>query len=110
MHPTLDPKLTLDGVMTLFAGMLAFLAVQWQLWQERHTRARRESEENKAIALGLLCEIDGFYTHCLKDLKQMFATDDIENIRLSPLATEFHIYHGNAHRLGFLGKEELEVV
>src|SRR5713226_7364552 len=90
---TLNPILTLDGICTLAAGIIAFTAVYLQIEASRsqiesQIRAEREQRDASqklevlAVEKAILFEIDDFYREYLRDIQ-----DALEHIipEASPL-------------------------
>jgi hypothetical protein len=119
-----EAKLTLDGLMTLAAGIIAFSAViiqirasSKQLREQMRTQrdAEREEQERqkKAVATAILFEIDGFYRYHVGGLRGYLEEiarkgELLEVVRIPP--SLFAVYRGNTPRLGELPGEVLEVV
>lgn len=112
-----EPKLTLDGLMTLIAGLVAFLAVMIQicssskqLRDQMKSQHKAEQEEQKrhmkAVATALLFEIDGFYATYLRQSRDRLEKMDLEKDGLPQMASFgpnlFPVYHGNARKIGEL--------
>jgi len=94
--------------MTLIAGIIAFAAVQWQLWDQRRTSRREQDRQRRAIATALVFEIDAFYRHHLgqvRDLLALFERSHQLPGTVPPSAHGFVVYHANASRLGDLPRE-----
>jgi hypothetical protein len=77
--PSFDPKLTWDGLLTFFGGVLAFFAVlfqvrhadkglQRQLDADKKARDDQASEQARAVARALLFELDNFYRGYVQSL------------------------------------------
>src|SRR5712691_4873704 len=87
-----EPKLTLDGLMTLVAGIIAFIAVVLQIRSsrremvrqlnvEKEARALEEKRQNEAIAKALLFEIANFYGFYRVHVRPFLVRVDVENCR-----------------------------
>jgi len=115
-----EAKLTLDGIMTLIAGVIAFIAViiqirssskQVQNQIKAQSDAEREEREGqkKAVATALLFEIDSFYRLHVRETHESLkrwspATGDLFVAKsISP--QPFPVYNGNASVLGSLDKD-----
>jgi hypothetical protein len=112
---TFEPKLTLDGLMTLVAGIIAFAAillqirssrkeVQRQLNAEKESRALEEKRQKEAVARALLFEIVNFYAFYRVYVRPFLDRVDVENCMPPTLSAPgsdfFAVYHSNAGRLG----------
>jgi hypothetical protein len=97
---------TPDGVMTLIAGVLAFAAVQWQIWDQRRAAHREQDRQKRAVATALLFEIDGFYRSYLRDPRKFWAHIDPKKDALPGVRSvgenPFPVYGGNASKIGEL--------
>jgi len=78
-----EAKLTLDGLMTLIAGVIAFIAVIIQIRSsskqvQEQIKAQRDAEKaelerrRRAVAAALLSEIDSFYASHLERRNELF--------------------------------------
>jgi len=119
-----EAKLTLDGLMTLAAGIIAFSAViiqirasSKQLREQMRTQrdAEREEQERqkKAVARAILFEIDDFYRYHVRGVRgylEEIARKGglLEVVRIAP--SMLAVYRGNTSRLGELPDEVVEVV
>jgi hypothetical protein len=119
-----EAKLTLDGLMTLIAGLIAFTAVIIQIRSSSkqlrdQMRAQRDAEreeqerQKKAVATAILFEIDHFYRYHLRGfggyLEEIARKGELlEVVRIPP--SFFAVYRGNTPRLGELPDEVVEVV
>ena len=112
---TFDPKLTLDGLMTLLAGIIAFVAilfqirssrreVERQLHAEKEARALEEKRQKEAVARALLCEISSFYGYYRTRVRPVLDRVDVDNCMPPTLSAPgegfFAVYRGNAGNLG----------
>ena len=109
-----ETKLTLDGLMTLVAGIIAFAAViiqirssSKQLHDQMKTQrdAEREEQERlkKAVATAILFEIDSVYSRFVG-----FVED--RSLPRDALGTDFPVFAANAGQLGLLHQEAVAVV
>jgi hypothetical protein len=121
-----DPKLTLDGLMTLAGGALALIGVWWnnhrstanlqkQLDAGKAARIEETERQKQALANAVRFEIDGFYLYHLRELRNEFNRFDPRTEMpisvVKPIAANpFSIYQGNAGKLGELEAEILEQV
>lgn len=122
-----EAKLTLDGLMTLIAGIIAFGAVIIQIRssskqvqeQIKAQRVAAEAEQERQIhvvARALLFEIDGIYRWLLRDVRNFLRdvepeTEDLKLVEAKPVGTNpYVIYEGNASRLGELDELSVENV
>ena len=120
-----EAKLTLDGLMTLFAGLIAFAAVIIQIRSSSgqlrdQIRAQRDADreeqerQKKAVATAILFEIDGFYRAYLRDPRDLLARigstkDSLPGIRLA-VFNPFPVYVGNSSKIGELDVEKVQGV
>jgi hypothetical protein len=110
-----EPKLTLDGLMTLSAGVIAFVAVMIQiqssrrdterlLAEEKKARAAEEKRQLEAVARALSFEIANFYNYYrtrVRPLLDRVNTETCVPPSLSALGSNaFSVYQGNTGRLG----------
>jgi hypothetical protein len=117
-----EARLTLDGLMTVVGGVIAFIAVllqnrdtrlqvDRQLRAEKEARTQQEDERRRAVAGGLFVEIDGFYLHHLVDARKVLSKSDLQrNVR--PLLTSealeensLPVYLGNSSGIGTLDQD-----
>jgi hypothetical protein len=115
-----EAKLTLDGLMTLMAGIIAFIAViiqirssskqvQDQLKAQRDAEREGREGQKKAVATALLFEIDSFYRLHVRETNESLrgwspTTGDLfEAKSISP--QPFPVYNGNASVLGSLDED-----
>jgi uncharacterized protein YjeT (DUF2065 family) len=119
-----EAKLTLDGLMTLVAGIIAFVAVIIQIRSSSHQvrdqiRAQRDAEQaererqKKAIATALLFEIDDFYRYHVRGaydrLDGKARSRELPEVVRIP-QSRFAVYEGNTPRLGELPHDLVEAV
>src|ERR1700736_5168233 len=110
-----EPKLTLDGLMTLVAGIIAFIAILLQIRSsrremerrlnaEKEARAVEEKRQKEAVAKALLFEIANFYGFYRVHVRPSLDRVDVENCMPPTLSAPgsdfFAVYHGSAGRLG----------
>jgi hypothetical protein len=121
-----DLKLTLDGLMTLAAGVIAFIAVmiqvrrsshevQRQLNAEKELRSDEQEREKRSLASALLLEIDHFYRGFLcRSLKlaQGATGKDVGSDMAFAIgiSSPLDIYEGNTSKIGILGPEATTAV
>jgi hypothetical protein len=121
-----EAKLTLDGLMTLIAGVIAFIAVILQIRSssrqvQDQIKAQREAQEaererqKRAVASAILSEIDNTYRYLLRDVRDFLkAVDpdkvDLHTISIKSFAARFPILDANAGRIGELGEQAAESV
>lgn len=60
-------ELPLEGLIALYAGVIAFVAVMIQLEEERNARVAEHERQRRALATAILIEIDHFYVRHLID-------------------------------------------
>lgn len=119
-----EMKLTLDGIMTLAAGVIAYVAavrqirhadrgLQRQLDDEKKTREDGASDEQRAVARALLFEIDDFYRAQIRDLSNLLEKEQegAPPAVIKPMSNNpFPVYVGNASKLGVLPPSLVEAV
>jgi hypothetical protein len=96
-----------DGIMTLIAGVLAFAAVQWQMWDQRRTSRQEQMRQKRAVATAILFEIDSFYRYFVRDASALLkdTRDNEPFVAKSTSAFSFTAYVGNAGNLGQLSQD-----
>jgi hypothetical protein len=112
-----EAKLTLDGLMTLVAGVIAFVAViiqvrssskqlHDQMKAQRDAERQEQDRQKKAVATALLFEIDGFYAAYLRQLRDLLEGKEIRRDTLPHIMSlppdMFPVFNGNADRIGEL--------
>jgi hypothetical protein len=112
---TFEPRLTLDGLMTLAAGVIAFIAVilqvrssrrdlERQLREDKEAHARAEEVRKQAVARSLLFEVVSFYTYYYRYLSPILDGLDTESCLppsvSAPSSDFFAVYRGNTDYLG----------
>jgi hypothetical protein len=114
-----EAKLTLDGLMTLVAGLIAFTAVIIQIRSsskqvEDQIKAQRDAEreererQKRVVASGILFEIDGLYRWLLRDVRNFLRDvdpekEDLRLLEAKPSGTNpFVVFAANAGRIGEL--------
>ena len=122
-----EAKLTLDGLMTLIAGVIAFVAVIIQIRSsskqvQEQIRAQRDAEreererEKRVVASAILFEIDGLYRWFLRDVRNFLRDVDPDKEDLSLLeakpapANQAVVFAANAGRIGELDEPIVENV
>lgn len=121
-----DPKLTLDGLMTLVGGALALLGVwlsnrratqnlQKQLDGEKAAAKDEVEREKLGVARAVLFEVDGFFRYHLLGLKEALEQLDLDQIKCLPGIKPvepftFPVYAGNSSKLGWLQEETLRSI
>ena len=109
-----DLTLTLDGLMTLVAGIIAFMAVEHQIKVQRDASKQEDITRNRALAKAILFEIDSFYRLYIVDLPGGFAKKDPKADKLIGMKSispdPFPIYHANAGKLGGLNEQTIAEV
>ena len=95
---------TPDGIMTLIAGVLAFAAVQWQMWHQRRTFRQEQDRQSRVVATAILFEIDDFYHYGLKQETnwETFEASQIPYRVVKFRRWPFVMYEANAGRIGNL--------
>jgi hypothetical protein len=119
-----EAKLTLDGIMTLAAGVIAFIAViiqirssskqvRDQMKAQRDAEREEQERRKKAVATAILFEVDDFYRSQLWRVHAFFEQTGrrrelLEVVRVPP--SQFCVYQGNTASLGGLPDEVVEAV
>ena len=118
-------KLSLDGLMTLIAGFIAFAAViiqirsssrqlQKQLEAQREAQLAEEKRQNRAVANAILFEIDDFYRFHLRDPRNFLDAIDPQKDKLPGIGSvgpsPFPVYCGNAAKIGELDVGNVEAI
>ncbi len=111
----LEWKLTLDGLMTLLAGIIAFAAViiqirsssrsvTAQMQADRDTRLDEERRGRQAVARALLFEILNFYRIYQEQVRKPLDSGSPNAVQFptlgSPGPGAFDVYRANAGKLG----------
>jgi hypothetical protein len=120
----LDPKLTWDGLLTFTGGLLALFGI-WiqvrhadkglreQITAEKNARVEEAENKRKAVASGMLFEIDNFYHYYLEDLPEKVSKFSKQNpppsLGLIP-EVPFPIYHANVWMIGELDSKVISAV
>jgi hypothetical protein len=122
-----EPKLTFDGVMTLAAGIIAYLAalrqirhadsgLQRQLDDEKAARKAEYEREKVSYARAILSEIDCFYVHHLLPARKAITGFDPARTPLpltmaeSQESDSFPVYFGGSARIGILDPTTVSLV
>jgi hypothetical protein len=122
--PSFDLKLTCDGLVTFFGGVLAFLAMlfqvrhsdkglQTQLNVEKQTREDEANERQRAVATALLFELDEVYRSFVREVLGFLAEheNDPDPPGIKPVsANPFPVFSANAGALGALPPTLVEAV
>jgi hypothetical protein len=106
-----EAKLTLDGIMTLVAGVIAFIAViiqirssskqvQDQMKAQRDAEREEQERQMQSVATAVLFEID----HVYRLISDQVHADDF-NIRYLIPPNRFIVFEANAGHLGSLGSD-----
>lgn len=93
---------TPDGIMTLIAGMLAFAAVQWQMWDQRRTLRQEQDRQNRAVATAILFEIDSVFRSKIRETGKTLEDTSNQEFVVKPYSLWFSVYEGNSIKLGQL--------
>lgn len=120
-----EAKLTLDGLMTLVAGVIAFIAVIIQIrfsskqlhnqMKAQRDAEREESERQKrAIARAIICEIGSFYKFDLEQAEKNLSSRNV-GTNSFPTATwkrgnTSEIYKANSQVLGSLNAKSVSAI
>ena len=120
-----DPKLTLDGLMTLVAGVIAFIAViiqirssskqvQDQIKAQRDAEREERERQKRTVATAILYEIDSFYVFELDlDEKKLASWDGANNsfpIAAGLRTNVSEIYKGVSPLLGSLNAKSVTAI
>jgi hypothetical protein len=120
-----EAKLTLDGLMTLIAGVIAFSAViiqirsssksvTTQIETERHVRLEEDRRGKQAVARALLFETLNFYRTYKEEVKKPLDTTGSHAVQFptlgSPGPGAFAVYRANAGKLGHFDDEVVQSV
>ena len=114
-----EAKLTLDGLITLIAGLIAFIAVMIQirsssgqlrdqLQAQRDAERQEQERQKRVVASAVLFEIDGIYRYLLRDVRNFLRdvnpeTENLKGLEAKPARTNpFAVFEGNVHRIGEL--------
>jgi hypothetical protein len=114
-----EVKLTLDGLMTLIAGLIAFIAVMIQirsssgqlrdqLEAQRDAERQEQERQRRVVANAVLFEIDGLYRYLLRDVRNFLRdvnpeTENLKGLEAKPGRTNpFVVFEGNVYRIGEL--------
>jgi hypothetical protein len=120
-----EAKLTLDGLMTLIAGLIAFAAVIFQIRSsskqvQDQIKAQRDAEreekerQKRAIATAIICEIDSFFAIELDLVEKSLASwDGTSNNLALPAGLRTNvseIYRGVSPLLGSLSAKSVNAI
>lgn len=118
-----DPRVSGDGLLTFFGGLLAFFAIIYQVRQadkglqrqldaEKKARQDAANARSRAVATAVLFEIDDHYRSNIRDLLQVFETQAAGvPIVLKPIsANPLPVYAGNVTTLGELPSTLVEAI
>ena len=101
---------TPDGIMTLVAGVLAFAAVQWQIWDQRRTQGKDQERRRRAVATAVLFEIDSVYRSLIQGISEQINTPGSGPLLVKPFDSGFPVFEGNAGSLGELPAQLVQAV
>ena len=119
-----DHKLSWDGLLTFIGGLLAFFAIlcqvrhadaglKQQLQAEKDARSQESEDRKRAVATGLLYEIDRFYSiyigRFLKILGEAAKEKRHPQVE-SPGTRPFSVYPANCGDIGELDKELVQTI
>lgn len=125
MTMQLETKLTLDGLMTLIAGVIAFVAVivqirsssrqvRDQINAQRDAERDKDDRQRKAIAASILFEIDSFYRLELEAVEKSVEGWEAATGRLPSSAfvrqNSFDTYRATLPILGFLSTKSVSAI
>lgn len=108
-----EAKLTLDGLMTLIAGLIAFIAViiqirsssrqvREQITAQRDAEREEQKRQNLAVATAILFEIDNIYRSMIRGTGKTLEGGSEQEFLVKPHSLRFPIYEGNTSNLGRL--------
>ena len=101
-------------MMTLAAGILAFAAVQLQMRDQRRTLREKQETQKRAIATGILYEIDSFFLLELEGVEKTLSLWDAASDPLPSSAfirqNSFEIYRANSLLLGSLNPKSVSAI
>jgi len=104
-------ELPLEGVIALFAGVIAFVAVMIQLEEERNSRVAELERQKRALVKVVLFEINNFYCYHVRDVQEFLKHVDVENCKFLGIKTlspdPFPVYRGNAGMVGVMDDDML---
>ena len=111
-----EAKLTLDGLMTLIAGLMAFAAViiqirsssrqvREQITSQRDAEREEQDRQSRAVAAAILFEIDNVYRLIFDQVN----ADDF-NLRYLIPPNRFVVFEANAGYLGSLGNDLAQAI
>lgn len=99
-------ELPLEGLIALYAGVIAFVAIMIQLEEERNAHVAEQERQRRALATAILFEINSFYCDYVGGLQAVLRDMDVEGCKLLGMrmipADTFPIYRGNAINIGLL--------
>jgi hypothetical protein len=113
-----------DGILAFAGGALALFGVWWsnhqsfknlqkQLEADRNARAEEAEGQRKAVATGILFEIDNFYVYHVGGaydyIREVLQRRELPEVARIP-SSLFSMYQGNTGRLGDLPNEVVRVV
>ncbi|MGH9684518.1 MAG: hypothetical protein ACRD4S_13020 [Candidatus Acidiferrales bacterium] len=119
-----DPRLSWDGLLTFFGGVLAFFAILFQVRHadrglksqmdvEKRARNSAADERRRAVATGLLFEIDDHYRSNIRDVLQFLdgIRRDSAGMVIRPISADpFPMYIGSVEILGELPPTLVEAI
>lgn len=111
-----EAKLTLDGLMTLIAGVIAFAAViiqirsssrqlRDQIKAQRDAEREEQERQKQSVATAILIEID----HVYRLISDQVHADDFDIHYLIP-PNRFVVFEANAGYLGSLGSDLAQTI
>ncbi len=107
-------EVALDGLIALFAGLIAFVAIMIQLETERNARTGEAERQRRAVATAVLLEIDDFCMHFAHLYDALLNLDQQETEKgkafMKFVPVEFTVYPSVADKLGDLGTEATSAV
>jgi len=123
--PSLEAKLSWDGLLTFFGGLRAFYVI-WrqtrhadrglaaQLAAAKEADDREKSRRIQSVAKAILFEIDDFYRYALRDPANFLQQIDPQRSPLPSLkptsTTPFPVFNANADKIGEMDNECAEAI
>ena len=111
-----EAKLTLDGLMTLIAGIIAFIAViiqirssskqvQDQMKAQRDAEREEVERQKRAVAIAIRFEIDLIFRSMIRGASEDLQKAQGREYVVKPHSLHFTVYEGNVGNIGQLPKE-----
>lgn len=98
----------------MIAGVLAFAAVQWQMWDQRRTLRQEQEKQNRAIASAILYEIGMYRRLELEQVEKTLCSWDPASGSFPSAGVwrqnSFELYKANSYKLGFLNARSVSAI